>query len=58
MGSKDVPMMGARGYPRIVLVLDAEELYWVAGLLEGEGCFRVRKNSLRKGGGPLHRGVR
>jgi hypothetical protein len=31
--------------------MDAKELYWVAGLLEGEGCFRVRKNSLRKAGG-------
>jgi hypothetical protein len=28
----------------------AKELYWVAGLLEGEGCFRVKKNSLRKAG--------
>ena len=31
--------------------MDAKELNWVAGLLEGEGCFRVRKSSLRKAGG-------
>jgi hypothetical protein len=35
------------------IVCDPPTGYWLAGLIDGEGCFRIQKNKSRKSRGPV-----
>jgi len=34
--------------------MNSEQLHWVAGLLEGEGCFQITKTSPKKDGSEVY----